>query len=368
MTTDLRDLLDQRLGAVVPPPGDLGRAQREGSRIRRRRRALIGTGSSAVLIAATVLAVVLAPATRSPEYTVDPLGPNGAADGLRAFVDRNGSITVGGRSFPQGEMGDLTSEARATPYGVGFYADGVPMFLDRTGERSKLEPEAGGSDFMPEMEVDSRAPLLAYGATVGGRYRVVVRDVSTGERVAYLDLGTRRTEIDAFDDGVVFLRDRRGSTAWDTSTGRQLALHRDCATSLDCRSSRVIDVRNGVLLYYGARPDGPGAAAYRLVEGAQIEARLTYSGAHLLRWSSRLKPTTSGDAPVVLDRGTTALRRPEGQWGIDTDGSVLVAVWEDGVTIYDCEVPAGRCDRIGQADSTEIGSKIPLLVGSDSNL
>ena len=110
-----------------------------------------------------------------------------------------------------------------------------------------------------------------------------------------------------------------------------------------------------MLLYDGPAPDGPAAAAYRLVPGA-IDAQLTYDGAHILYWSNKLEPTDGGK-PIVLDQKATF-------FAIDTDGSILAAAFAKGggAIVYDCEVPSGACTDLGPM-TTRGGD--PMFIGVD---
>jgi hypothetical protein len=194
---------------------------------------------------------------------------------------------------------------------------------------------------------------VAYSVIRDGRATVTVRNLATDEVVARHDIPGGAV-IDGIDRGVVLLRTRAGTDAWDTRT--------DEVRGLAGPGTRVADVRNGVLLYTGPAPDGPAASSYRLVRGA-IDAQLTYDGAHVLYWSSRLEPTGDGP-PVVLDKGDSGAGPAYGWWAIDTDGSVLTAVPGKGSRseVYDCEVPSGRCADLGPL-TTLHGD--PMFIGVD---
>ncbi|MFC4785404.1 hypothetical protein ACT8ZV_13075 [Nocardioides sp. MAHUQ-72] len=358
-TTDLHRALDADLSAVVPPPGDLARALREGRRIRRRRRATAVAGGVASVAAVAVLTVQLTggqplvgPHPGDPQ-PVAPLGRLDFSQGLRAYAAPGAEIHLGGRTFPGARLHFLDTDATATPYGVVFYDAGVPRLLDESGKVTDLERHADTGNFRPTAKVDAQGPLVAYGAVIGGRRTVTVRDLATDRVVARHAVGSD-TVIDGLDDGVVLLRTSDGTTAWDTRT--------DEVRTLAGPRTRVADVRNGVLLYTGPAPDGEAAADYRLVPGA-IDAQLTYDGRHVLYWSSRLAPTDGG-RPIVLDRGDTGKGPAYGWWAIDTDGSVLTAVPDRGSrsTVYDCEVPSGRCVELGPL-TTLHGD--PMFIGVD---
>ncbi len=87
-----------------------------------------------------------------------------------------------------------------------------------------------------------------------------------------------------------------------------------------------------------------------------IDAQLTYDGGHVLYWSNRLEPTDGG-RPIVLDQQATFFT-------VDTDGSILaVAPGRDATsTVYDCEVPSGRCTELGPLETSH-GD--PMFIGND---
>jgi hypothetical protein len=194
---------------------------------------------------------------------------------------------------------------------------------------------------------DSSQPLVAYGATIEGRPHIVVHDFEHPDDPVAIKEVPAGTEISAIDGGVVVLRTPAGSQAWNARSG-ELA-------DLAGPKTRVADVRNGVLLYNGPAPTGPGAAAYRLVPGA-IDAQLTFDGGHVLYWSSKLE-STDGSAPIVLDQKASF-------FAVDTDGSILAAerMKSGGAEVYDCEIPSGRCEDLGHLPLT---GGDPMFMGND---
>ncbi|HYF73786.1 MAG TPA: hypothetical protein VD864_13240 [Nocardioides sp.] len=348
MTTDLREVLHDRLDHVEPPRGDLDAVRRDGGRLRRRRQ--LGTGGAALVAVAAGTAVVVAllggggGASRG-ERGLDPVGQLDFSQGLRAYADPGHRIHLGGREFPADRLEALDTDAAATPYGVVFYDDGHPMLLEETGQFRDLEPGAPGGGGNPTAKADSVGARVAYAVATEDGLEVVVRDLATDDvlgRHAVPD----GTVIDALDDGVVFLRTDEGTTSWDSATNE--------VSEVGGPQTRVADVRNGVLLHDGPRPDGPGASAYRLVKGA-IDAQLTHDGRHVLYWSNRLE-STDGSTPIVLDQKATF-------FAVDTDGSILAAAFGDPtVTVYDCEVPSGRCTELGPL-TTRGGD--PAFIGVD---
>jgi hypothetical protein len=355
MSTDLRDVLRERLADVPAPPGDLDRVRATGRRLRRRRWGAAGT--VAVLAAGAVVAALAAggpgPNHPSEDRGIDPVGQLDFSHGLRAYADPGGEIHLGGRTFPADRLDFLDTDATATPSGILFYDRGVPRLLAESGEITDLEPDATGMSAPPTPMVDSQGPVVAYGAELDGESVVRVRDLESGDLVASRAV-PGGTVIDGIDGGDVFLRTGKGTTVWDTRTDEERAFAGP--------ETRVADVRNGVVLYDGPPPGGPAATAYQLVKGA-IDAQLTYDGAYVLYWSSRLEPTTPGGDPVLLDAGTGP-GPTSGWWAIDTDGSILVALAGKGSSnqMYDCEVPSGACTDLGPLTTT---GGDPMFIGVD---
>ncbi|MEV7428262.1 hypothetical protein AB0N29_01475 [Nocardioides sp. NPDC092400] len=358
----LSDLLEERLGSLSPPAGDPGRAKEAGRRLRRRR-AAVRSGAAVVLASAVVaggVAIGLDGGDGGGDEGRDvvPLGRLDFDEGLRAYADPGVEVHLGGRTFPADDLGRIDVDGAATPFGLVYYDGGVPMLLGEDGRTGALEPgaeRAGGP--VPTAKADSAKPFVAYGAVLAGRRTVLVRDLAADRRVAALDVEDRPgLAVDALDDGVVVLRDEDGTTVWDTATGAE--------QRLAGAGTRVADLRNGVLLYDGPPPDGPAAADYRLVPGA-VDAQLTFDGAHVLSWSSTLRPTAQGGAPLVLDEGATGPGPQYGWWAVDTDGSVLTAVPDrrgQGVRVHDCDVPSGRCVDLGRLRAL---SGDPQFIGVD---
>ncbi|MBZ5740129.1 hypothetical protein [Nocardioides mangrovi] len=344
--TGLAELLHDRLDDVPVPPADLDRVEQQGRRIRRRRRAPLVVGA-VVLVAVAGYALRPGGADDRSERRIDPIGRLDFGDGLRAYADPGRVVHLGDRTVPAADLEALDTDAAATPFGIVFYADGVPMLLEESGDSVPLQPGAERGDFLPTSKADSVNPWVAYGATVDGQPTVVVRDLARGTVVATHPV-PGDTVIDALDDGVVFLRTGEGTTVWDPAT--------DTESDLAGPRTSVADVRGGVVLYDGQRPSGPAAPAYRLVEGA-IDAQLTFDGAHVLYWSNRLEPTDGGD-PIVLDHQGTF-------FAVDTDGSILMAGSQRGApgdTFYDCEVPSGTCVELGTLRMT---GGDPMFIGVD---
>jgi hypothetical protein len=367
MTTDLRTALKAELDAIAPSPGDLDRARREGDRLRSRRRArsvLGGVAAAAVLaVGATQLVGatgLLGPSTDDVVEDFAGLGELDFSGGLRAYADPGGEIHLGGRTFDGSRLEYLDTDAAATPYGVIFFDRGRPMLLDESGESTPLVEGAVDADpeFHPTAKADSARPLVAWATRRDDTATITVRDMESGQDVATTELGCGECHdlvIDAVDGGVVFVRTADGTSTWKVGESE---LHRFAGPD-----TRVADVRNGVVLYDGPAPDpsADGGLTWRLVPGP-IDAQLTFDGAHVLAWSSRLEPTTPGGRPLRLEAGPV---KGLGFWTVDTDGSVLVAALDGeypNYLVHDCEIPSGRCAVVGPLKPT---GGDPMFLGND---
>jgi hypothetical protein len=354
--SDLSELVQERLDALDVPPPDLADVHRRGHRIRSVR--AVAAASAVVVVAVAVgFTASLAGGGGAEDRSgrdPQPIGRLDLSQGLRAYAAPGAEIHLGGRAFPGASLDLLDTDATATPAGVLFYDEGVPRLLAESGEVEDLEPDAEPMRAHPTAKIDSQGAVVAYGARLDGGLVVRVRDLASGTLLASRAV-PQDTVVDGMDDGVVFLRTGEGTTRWDTATDEE----RPFAGP----RTGVADVRNGVVLYDGPAPDGPDASAYRLVKGG-IDAQLTYDGAYVVYWSSRLEPTAPGGAPLLLDAGSTEPGPTTGWWAIDTDGSVLTAVPGAGQTneVYDCEVPAGTCADLGPL-TTEHGD--PMFIGVD---
>ncbi len=159
-------------------------------------------GLAAVLAVGVVVGQLGGGDPESQGRDIAPIGRLDLSGGLRAYAAPGGEIHLGGRSFPAKRLEFLDTDAAATPYGVLFYDAGRPRLLDESGAIVDLEPGADQTDFHPTAKADSQAPLVAYGATLGGVTLVVVRDLSTDEVIARHEVPADAV-IDGIDDGVV---------------------------------------------------------------------------------------------------------------------------------------------------------------------
>ena len=347
MSTDLADQIRTRVDALPAPSGDLDAVRRAGGRIRRRRRVAAGAGAAVIVCAAAFALWPDGADSLGSDRGVQPIGQLDFSQGLRAYADPYNEVHLGGRTFPADELGNLDTDGAATPYGVVFYDHGRASLLDESGKTTPLEPSSTRGDYRPTPMVDSRQPLVAYGATIDGTPHVVVHDFDhPGDPVATMEVSTD-TQIEAVDGGVVILWSSDGSQVWDPRTGD--------VTGLGGPKTRIADVRNGVVLYDGPAPDGPAASDFRLVPGA-IDAQLTFDGGHVLYWSNKLE-STDGGAPIVLDRKATF-------FAVDTDGSILAAAFAKGggAEVYDCAIPSGACEDLGHLPTT---GGDPMFMGND---
>ncbi|UUZ60146.1 hypothetical protein [Nocardioides sp. B-3] len=158
--------------------------------------------------------------------------------------------------------------------------------------------------------------------------------------------------IEAFDDGVVFVRMDNRIMAYEM---------RGTSVELAGPKTRIADVRNGVVLYDGEPPSKEprvGDRTYRFVRGA-IDSQLTHDGEHVPARSSTLAPTFDA-APLQL-----SVTEQDGatHWTIDTDGSIPVASsGGPGAQFDDCDAVTGACERIGELEMT---GGDPMFLGND---
>ena len=361
MTIDLRDLIEERIGAV--PPGDLDRVRSTGRRIRRRRRAVVGSAAAALVLAGGTAVLVVGDGAPGGEDTAPDqtryasLGALDFSEGVRAYGDPGVTIYLGGREFPADDLEWLDTDAVATSYGIVFYDRGRPMLLDGAGDYTRLVegPLDRAGRFHPTAKAEATEPVVAWATVPAGRVTITVHNLTTGADIASVEPDCGRCDdlvIEAIDGGVVFVRDRSGTRTWDSSTGDW--------SDFAGPGTRVADVRNGVVLYDGPAPTDAGD--WRLVAGA-VDSQLSFDGGHVLTWSSTLEPTTPDGEPIVLEQGPAG-GKGFGWWTIDTDGSVLVATGKKypKFTVYDCVLPSGACDELGSLTTT---SGDPMFIGND---
>ena len=363
MSTLLRDALEERLSTLTPPAGDAARARLEGTRLRRRRRATAVAGAAAVVgacvLSLTQLVGSPGPSTNDTVRDYPALGRLDFSEGLRAYADPGGTIWLGGREFDASRLDYLDTDAVATPYGVVFYDDGRPLILGEDGEVQALVegPVDAAAGFHPTAKADSVSPQVAFATRRDGVATITVRDLRTGEDAAALDVecgDCADLVIDALDDGVLLYRTGEETRFWEVGA--------DTTSAFAGSGTRVGDLRGGTLLYDGPAPSGPEAGRF-LALPAPVDATLTFDGRHVLDWSSTLRPTSTSDRPVVLEKGPRG--KGLGFWALDTDGSVLVAALTGQYpeyTVFDCQVPSGRCQALGPLTPT---GGDPMFIGSD---
>ncbi len=348
--TLLRESLERHLDTVDVPSGDVLSAIRAGSRQRRRRTVLASAGSALALVVVAGAGVALLSGDDSdvvPDKSrYAALGPLDFSKGARAYAAPGDEIHLGGRVFPAEDLEYLDTDAVATSSGVVFFDDGRPMLLGADGNVVALVDGAldPPGDFHPTAKADSVNPWVAWATRSGGVTTLTVYDLETRAVVSSAEAPCADKcgglVIDAFDDGLAYVRVGDKTWSWRADLGWHVYA---------LKGSRVADARGGMVLYDGIKPstsrDEIGFVVNE-VEGA-IDAQLTFDGRYVLSWSSTLQPVLTRQAPLVLDRGS-----PDGGlgwWTIDTDGSVLVATPKSGNTylVYDCEVPSGACEELG---------------------
>ena len=345
MTEDLTVALHERLDALDVPPGDVATVVRRGRRLRRRRQARTTITLVATLALAWFGATALIPT--AGERAADGYArfdPFDVSQGLRAYADPGFAVHMGGQTFDATEVTYLDTDAAATPRGVLFYDHGRPMLMREDGEVVALVdgPVDAVPGFRPTAKIDSRSDEVAFAIVEDDEAVITVRDLATNE-----DVHEWRTpcepcsaiRIDAYDDGVLYLRTGRSTVAVLLATGEVVDLG---------ATTRIADVRNGVVLYNGPTPRPTTTREWTFVRGP-VDAQLTFDGAHVLDWSSSLRPTDPSGQPLQLDVARTTDAGPA-FWTMDTDGSVLVAAVDGrypNFTVHDCELPSGSCTEVG---------------------
>jgi hypothetical protein len=343
---DLRETIQRHLEAVDIPPAPLGPVVLKGRRRRnRRRRAVIGASVTAVVAAAAATGAALVGSDDEGRgLDTSQYASVGALDfshGARAYANPGLELHLAGQTFPYGDLEYLDTDAVATSYGMVFFDDGRPMLLGTDGDvRALVDGPLDDPDgFRPTAKADSVNPWVAYATRRGITITVTVHDLAANRDVASTTIdcpGCTDFAIDAFDDGVAYVRIDQLTRAWDSVTGQGKTVYDG--------GGRVVDVRGGVMLYDGKPPADLGLTRVK----APVDATLTFDGRYVLDWSSRLR-STDGSPDLVLAQGPTK-KGPLGFWAIDSDGSVLVAR-PDGkypnYLVYDCEVASGACEELG---------------------
>ena len=370
MTIDqqLHRSLTDRLDDLSPPAPDLGVVLRKG-RSRRRRRQGTVVAALALVASTGLLAAQFGPGALSGLTTQEfqPVGQLDFTGGLRAYMspDPDGEISLGGRTFPAGDLDYIDTDATATPYGMVFFdGDERPFLLKETGRQEALAPTPEENPKgHPSSKADAALPLAAWTEGTEGGLTVRLYDLSTGRTVATRTVpcdgkACEQVKIDALDQGMVFVRTGDGTFVWDPAAEGDAAW-----TAFSGPETRVADVRNKRVLHTGPAPApdpaGPVDDSWSFTKG-EIDAQLSFDGEHVLYWSTTLEPTTPDGKPVRLDVKA-------GEWAFvtfDTDGSVLVATNGPDLssTVFDCELPSGKCARLGRM-STRNGD--PIFVGND---
>jgi hypothetical protein len=349
--------LAQHLGAARVPAPDLGAVRSRGRAIRTRRRLATTGALAAVGVVAAGLAVTLPwDGATGPDRQPVSVGALDLSEGLRAYADPGGVISLGGRELPADVLegiDGLDTDAAATPYGVVFFDRGRPQLL---GEDGTVEPLVDGlaaapADFHPTAKADAVEPWVAWVVLEEDGAQLQVYDLERRRVVASDDVTCGAADcsdvvVDGIDSGTVFVRTSEATWMWSIEEGTYVELAGP--------RTRVADVRNRVVLHSGPAPTLP-LSAWRYVKGA-VDAQLSFDGRHVLSWSATLEPTGPGE-PLVLDvpKGTIF-------YTFDTDGSVLAATLGPTARFFDCVLPSGRCQPIGEL---EVTGGDPMFMGDD---
>lgn len=366
----LRESLERHLDEVDVPAGDVLSAISAGSRQRRRRTSLVAAGSALalVVVAGTGFALLSGDDSTVVQDTsaYAALGALDFSHGARAYADPGGEIHLGGRSFPAEDLDYLDTDAVATNFGIVFFDDGRPMLLGADGNvvelvEGDLDP---AGDFHPTAKADSVNPWVAWATRSGGETTLTVYDLESQAVVTSAVAPCGRCGdlvIDAFDDGVAYVRMGDETQRWDADLGWFLYA---------AKGSRIADARGGTVLYDGIKPSTSIDEIGQMPDQVKgpIDAQLTFDGRYVLDWSSTLRPVRTRQAPLVLDQGSPS--GGTGFWALDSDGSVLVATKPPGVgpdggstyVVYDCEVPQGACEELGPLTTT---GGDPMFIGND---
>lgn len=361
---NLTDGLTEHLQDVTPPPPDLDRVVDRG---RRRRRARMTAQAAAMVLVAGAIggtAMLLRAGAGGVVNEPPPLstGPMDLSQGLRAYGDPGRVVVLGGRTVSAKDLSEdgwlyLDTDAAATPKGIVYFRSGAPWLLTAAGTSRPLWT-ADAEDpkgWHPTAKADAREPVVAFAVIKDGKVTLVVRGLDSDVRTTIpVDCdgpsGCDKLVVDGIDSGVVFVRTSTGTYTWRYTDDRTTGLEPFAGAK-----TRVADVRNRTVLYDGPRPTVT-LEGWRYVAGA-IDAQLTFDGAHVLYWSPDLKPVEPGDATIHLD-----LPKSAQFFTVDTDGSILAATVEDPTRFFDCELPSGACEQIGELQVT---GGDPQFIGND---
>ena len=151
--------ISEHLATAPQPRPHLADAVRRGRGIRRRRR-IVGLAAVAAVVVGGAIAVprVSDVATPKPERFA-PVGRLDYSKGLRAFAspDQDGKVSIGGRSFPNKDMGYLDTDATATPYGLVFFDKAMqPHLLARDGTDRPLAPAPDSKPAVAEKPAEAK--------------------------------------------------------------------------------------------------------------------------------------------------------------------------------------------------------------------
>jgi hypothetical protein len=253
MTTDLREIMRERVQQTQPARIDIDAAVRVGDR-RRRTRSLVGAGAAAAVIATALLGVPLI-GEDSPRG-ITPAG---------AFAHREASYAVGSSIHYGEQVLDVSPHIPhayvQTDDGFVFTdADGVVRLAGESGVEEIGNGVAGGE----YLRADDTGSQVAWIDSDGPTPELVVYDTAAAREVVRTSdgfragMGTWRDDgnpayVFAVDDGSVYVRDVEGLARIDIATGARTLLA-DGVSGFD-----VADVASGLIAHQplGKRdPDG----------------------------------------------------------------------------------------------------------------
>jgi hypothetical protein len=368
MTGLLTDLMHERADGLEHLDLDVHRLVRAGDRRVRRRRAVAVAGAAALAVVAAVSVPMVLGGEDAPT-AVDP-------DLVAAFAGHAPSFAVGSDITIDGATFDVGHTVRAY-----VQTDVGAVFSDPDG----VVWAADGAEVAEVGRINAKIPhLVADGHRVawvepGEIPTFTVFDQATGETVHDSLLNTAGMSdvrdgkdaavVYAVDGDVVYVKNREGAVAWDTSTGDLTILdtEADGFTIADAKNGLIAYTRSGQRDRYFIGPDLQSGREFDLyLDFLSPDAR--YVMAELPEDSVTVLDTSTGtQMPHLNPRDYT-------YWGayqwLDGDHYAALgftSTTEDATAdIYTCTVTSGDCELVAEdAGSLADGLVIPLGVRLD---